>query len=499
LNPRQCLHGTGTFAGYALAVMLLCAAVGWLAARITAGWLLSEADQQLARVEANQPLWQWHPRKPRDLIAGRAFGTATVTRGADALSITSTDGTPFELGLPVDGSLDLAHWPMLQVQWQSSAAGVLGVIWGLGHTQTCMALLANRLTPDTRILRIDLRDLPWKSSGGVNCKPPGVAQMLRLRVQIAPHAMLRLSSVALLTIEPTVRAQDKPIDLPRDGIEQAIASAQNLAMPRFRLPHGIGAEAMLALRDELRARWPAALIVPTGATPVPPAQTSHAITGWIGYLFYLLALVWLAVRPPTGRWRPWLEVTGCLLGPLWVVVGLHWGLYPTPLGLLTFGSGLVFALFIERRHLPRLWRWPPKGRDWLLPLATLPVTLALIALYGHQLQPLPLANVLTYLAWAWLQQWLMLVVLLRRFEQICGHRTALAILLVALAFALLHTPNGMLMQLCLVAELWWGWCFLRSRSVLLVTLAHAACALLVESGLVGGLVRSLEVGARFFL
>jgi hypothetical protein len=58
----------------------------------------------------------------------------------------------------------------------------------------------------------------------------------------------------------------------------------------------------------------------------------------------------------------------------------------------------------------------------------------------------------------------------------------------------------MLMQLCFVGELWWAWCYLRSRSVLPVALAHATCALLVESGLAGGaLLRSLEVSARFFL
>jgi membrane protease YdiL (CAAX protease family) len=111
---------------------------------------------------------------------------------------------------------------------------------------------------------------------------------------------------------------------------------------------------------------------------------------------------------------------------------------------------------------------------------------------------LPLGHVLAYFGWAWLQQWLMLIVIMRRFEQVL-YRPAWAVLATAIVFALLHTPNGMLMQLCFVGELWWAWCFLRSRSVLPIALAHAACALLVESGLVGGLVRSLEVSARFFL
>nr|WP_225578380.1 CPBP family intramembrane glutamic endopeptidase [Rhodanobacter sp. 7MK24] len=103
-----------------------------------------------------------------------------------------------------------------------------------------------------------------------------------------------------------------------------------------------------------------------------------------------------------------------------------------------------------------------------------------------------------YLSWALLQQWLMLVVVMRRLESKQVHGT-FAVLLTALVFALMHTPNGALMQLCLLAELWWAWCFQRSRALLPVAAAHATCALLVEAGLEGGLLRSLEVSARFFL
>ncbi|QAU22686.1 CPBP family intramembrane metalloprotease [Dyella sp. M7H15-1] len=493
------MQGVGILAGYVLAAVILCIALGWVAARMIAIRLLEQANEQFALLQSHQPLWQWHLRKPRDLIAGRAFGHATVVRDAGALSIISTDGTLFELGLPIDGALDLAHWPILQAQLQSSAAGTLGLMWGTGHVPTCLTPTAIALTPDTRSLHIDLRGLAWQSVNGGTCQPPDVAQMLRLRVQIPAHAVLHLSSIALWTTEPTSHAHDVLIDLPNSDIEQVSASVQNIAMPQFRLPHGISAETMLALRDELRAHWPAALIVPAGATPQAAIPTSHTIANWVGCMFYLMALAWLAAHPPHGLWRPWLEMAGCLLGPLWLVMGLHWGLYATPLAVLAFSGGLAYALFIERHHLPCLWRWPSNGRDWLWPLITIPVTLWLIVLAGHKLQPLPPVHVLTYFGWAWLQQWLMLVVLLRRLEQITGHRPKLAILAVALIFALLHAPNGMLMQLCLVAELWWAWCFLRSRSVLTVGLAHATCALLVQSGLVGGLVRSLEVSARFFL
>ncbi|HUA80951.1 MAG TPA: type II CAAX endopeptidase family protein [Dyella sp.] len=490
-------------AGYALAAVLICLALSRLAARITGHRLLDQAQQQLADVQTNQPLWQWRLRKPHDLIAGRAFGNATVAHDDDALLVSSDDGTPFELGLPVAWSLDLKHWSVLQLQLRSSAPGTLGLVWQGNRQPPCLALAAGRLTPDVRTLRIDLRGLAWKSAEKGDCAAPGTAQMLRLRIQLPAHATLLISSAGLLTTEPMPRLQDATVDIPANATQQDVDRVadrvQSWPMPLFHLPHGADAETMLAMRDRLRARWPAALIVPAGApleartaTPFPKA------VAWSICAVYLLALAWLAWRPVKGRLRPWVELAGCLLGPLWLVAGLHWGLRPTPLGITAFGAGMAFALAIERRHWSRLWHLPVSGRDWLWPLATVPVTVLLIAFYGHALQPLSLLHMLAYVAWAWLQQWLMLIVLLRRFEQI-RVRPSWAIVLVALVFALLHTPNGMLMQLCFVGELWWAWCFLRSRSVLPVALAHTVCALLVESGLSGSLVRSLEVSARFFL
>jgi hypothetical protein len=488
-------------AGYALVAVVACIALGWLAARITAAHLLDQAQQQWARVQAGQPLWQWSLQQPHDLIAGRAFGHATVAREDGALAITSEDGTPFELGLPIAWSLDLRHWAILQLQLQSSAAGTLGLIWQGGQAPACLALAAHALTPDMRGLRIDLRSLAWKSASQGDCAAPGVAHMLRLRVQIPRGASLHLASAELLTTEPVPRLEDVSIELPatKDADRVVVQRAQTWPMPLFRLPDGISAETMLTLRDRLRARWPAALIVPADTTPqARPAPSTHVAVMWTACIIYLLALVWLALRPLEGPWRPWLDIAGCLLGPLWLVVGLHWGLRPTPIGVMAFGGGLAYALAIERHHWPRLWRCPPAAIDWLWPLAMLPVAGLLIFFYGHALRPLLPGHVVAYFAWAWLQQWLMLAVLLRRFEQILP-RPGWAIVPVALVFALLHTPNGMLMQLCFVGELWWAWSYVRSRSVLPIALAHASCALLVESGLTGGLLRSLEVSARYFL
>jgi hypothetical protein len=502
LNATRRLTTAWAAAGYLLAAVIVCVALSALAARITAAQLRDQAQWQLARVQASQPLWEWRFRKLHDLIAGRAFGNAKVSVDDDVLTIISTDGTPYELGLPIAWSLDLAHWPLLQLEFKSSDRGELGFVVTNPSGVSCVALAADALSPETASLRIDLRGLTWKTASGAPCPTPGAVQMLRLRIQTHEHATLRLTSASLLTTEPTQPPQQSAIDLPDEvtgtGIDQFVDRAQNMAMPLFHLPDGIDAEAMLSLRDQLRARWPAALIVPAGVTPHAVTPSSHNSIWWAACVVYLLALVWLAFKPFKGNWRAWFEIAGCLLGPLWLIAGLHWGLYPTPLGLTAFGAGLLFAIFIERRHLPRLWRWPSSRRDWLWPFAPFVMTVLLTILYGHTLSLLPLGHVLAYFGWAWLQQWLMLIVIMRRLEQVL-YRPAWAVLATAIVFALLHTPNGMLMQLCFVGELWWAWCFLRSRSVLPIALAHAACALLVESGLVGGLVRSLEVSARFFL
>ncbi|PMQ02948.1 hypothetical protein DyAD56_21995 [Dyella sp. AD56] len=97
-----------------------------------------------------------------------------------------------------------------------------------------------------------------------------------------------------------------------------------------------------------------------------------------------------------------------------------------------------------------------------------------------------------------MQQWAVLALVMGRLERTGLPRTTV-ILVTASLFGLLHTPNGSLMQLCALAELWWAWSFMRSPRLFPIALAHAASALLVESGLTGHLLRSLEVSARFFL
>jgi membrane protease YdiL (CAAX protease family) len=102
---------------------------------------------------------------------------------------------------------------------------------------------------------------------------------------------------------------------------------------------------------------------------------------------------------------------------------------------------------------------------------------------------------LLYIGWAFVQQWVILAVVAALLARALPRPAA--VLLAALAFALLHTPNGLLMQLCFVAELGWAWWYLHHRALLPVALAHAFSALLLQACLAGGILRSLEVSARF--
>lgn len=486
--------------GAALVLALLLWTLPMLAARITAAHLLAEARQELATLRSNQPLWCWRLRKPHDLIAGRAFGQARLTRGADAVRITSLDGTPFELGLPIASAVDLAHWPILQLELSSDAAGTLGLIRASDAT-ICTAATATHLSPPAGTLRIDLRRLDWRLPQGGACPSPATAQMLRLRVQIPAGAVLAWRSAALLSDAPWSPAPLARIDLPDDHTSAAISpAAERSATPLFHLPASLSAEDMLALRDRLSLRWPAALVVAGDADNLnaPASPASAAWFGWAACAAYLLLLLGLGRRSARRPVHAGLEAAACLAGPLWLVVGLQWGLGLLEPGVAAAIGAVLYAATLTWRQRPADWRW--RGSDWqswLGPLALLPVTVLLVLVAGHGFKPATPIHALAYIAWACLQQWLMLAVVLPRLQRLLP-QPHWAILFTAALFALLHTPNGRLMQLCLLAECWWGGCFLRSRRLLPIAVAHAACALLVEAGLVGGLLRSLEVSARFF-
>jgi Type II CAAX prenyl endopeptidase Rce1-like len=505
LNTARATHRIVAATGFLLAAALLLWAMAGLSAWVTREQLMHDARLELTTLHEGRPLWQWPLRQPGDLVASRAFGQADVARDANGLRFTSRDGSLFELGLPLSGPVDLYHWPLLRLRLHSSADGVLGLSYQAGEFgETCAAADAWQISPGASEPLIDLRTLHWLSASGASCQPPGVVTyMLRLRPQLPAHAALQIGQAALLADEPP--ALSARIDA--DAADIRLAASQDALTlkpapyraPLVRLPDGASAESMLSLRDRVRERWPAALIVPFGQS-LSPAH-ANAMPPWVDWAAcgpYLAWLLWLTWRQTREIAHPWIEVATIAAGPLWLIAGLRWGAQISVPGVIAFIASLVYAGQGEWRRRPVNWSWWGQSwADWLWPLVPLPVTAALMMADGHGLIRLDPGHMLGYLGWALLQQWAMLAVVIGRLRHTRLPQPVI-ILITAGLFGLLHTPNGSLMQLCLLAELWWAWRFLRSPRLVPIALAHAACALLVESGLTGHLLRSLEVSARFF-
>ncbi len=477
-------------AGWLLAVVISLLAFRLIASALTAQYLAQQARSELARLQAGQPLWQWTFSTTEDLVAGRAFGPAEVQAVDGGLRVSSRDGMPFELGLPIGRGLDLMHWPILRLDRDDGEPVTLRVVWQATGAAACIGA---PIVWSEAHLDVDLRVVHAAVSGSGPCMPAMNAGMLRLRIDMArgQHLVLRHAALAApdpRALVPTAEAQARSF--------HSWHRHPATAVPIVRLSATASAEQMLARRDQAKAWRPAAIVIVDGmSVEGRPVGLLPSWLRWAGAVAYALVLLVLSRRP-----RPaWQTLLAGLLGPLLLIAGLQWGQRPSGPAVIAFGAALAFAFRIQTRGTPPGWRWLGAWRSasWWWPLALIPVALAVCLIWGHPLEPMRPRRALVYLGWAALQQWLILGFGLGQLEKLLP--TPWAVLVAALLFALLHVPNGALMQLCFLAELAWAWCFTRQRALLPIALAHAACALLVGAGLIGDGLRSLEVSARFFL
>ena len=206
-----------------------------LSAWITQGQLLRDARQQLTTLREGQPLWQWTLRKPGDLVAGRAFGQADIASDADGLDFTSRDGSPFELGLPLSGPVDLRHWPLLRLRLESNAAGTLGLSYQASEaSDACAAIDAVPISPGLTEQLIDLRALSWHGAHDASCPSPDVVSyMLRLRPHLPAQATLHLAQAALLANEPP----GLPTTINTDAADFRLPSTHTLTPLPTTIPH----------------------------------------------------------------------------------------------------------------------------------------------------------------------------------------------------------------------------------------------------------------------
>jgi hypothetical protein len=466
----------GTAVAAALLAVASLFALPWLAATVVRGAIERDGANDRAAYTAGSSPWRWHLRDPDDVVAGRAFGGGRLDAASNGLRVRATDGTPFEIGLPLRRQADLRALTTLRLEAFASARGH----YGLAVRQTLQAPVVHAdlgdLAPEglSRTLRLDR--MKWLDAAGHTVNMPVRAAMLRLTATLPASQTLTVREAALAP---------PPTWLPPSAMA---------------LPDGLTAEALLDWRDARLATSPTASFGDAQAQPSAPAWQP-----WAAPLLYLLLLMIVpaivsatnpmdAVAARHARAGP-IEALLVIVGPLWLIVGLGLSARPAAPGVAMFLLGVAYAIFLAvRRRLPR-WHWLGAWRAAGWPLLALPVTVAIIAVAGHAPVWPTAGRALLYVGWAFLQQWLILAVVAALLARALPR--PLAVLLAALTFALLHTPNGLLMQLCFVAELGWAWWYLHHRALLPVALAHAFSALLLQACLTGGILRSLEVSARF--
>lgn len=494
-----------SFVGVLVAVAI-AAGLFALASAITRLHVGHAADRAIALYRHGSSPWQWTLRGRRDLVAQRVFGTAGLVPVARGLRLTSRGGT-YEVGLPLRGTADLRRTALLTVDMRSTAPLELrAVIRRTLSSPECMAVLSGA----PRQQAWNLRTLEWTHPDGRRCVTPDKAAMLRLNVHQASGRSLLLQRVALRpTAGLALPDPDHPLRLRagvpvRAQLASLLPESPDSRWPVLEAPATLSPQRLLAWRDAIGRRDPSAVLLPHGwrvprPLPVPASSTSsHLAVRVLLDLAYAVVLILLLWRRPGVRMRPWIDIGSSLLGPLCVIVGLQIGSPVDATHVLALPMGVLYAVALGIREHSADWRWFGSWPARVAPQALLLPTAILVLLFGHAWRTPAPQQVLTYLAWALLQQWLVLAFVMRRLESAL-HRPVTALLGTATLFALMHTPNARLMLLCFGAELFWGWCFLRWRALLPIAVAHAACALWLQAAVGDGWLRSLGISARYFM
>ncbi len=485
---------------FAATALLLAAALAWIGNTLTARALERHAERAAAAYASGHSPWRWQPRRARDVVAGRVFGDGTLRPSSAGLLLRLASSQPVQIGLPLSVPMDFVRLPRLRLELGADAPIALALAGRQTLDGPAYYAPVTVLKPGAATLDLAIDALPWVIADR-RVPPPARFAMLRLTVQGAPGATLTLRRIELLPpralpLGIAALAAAQPYDR-----FVAMPAQTTLALPVVILPPALDASALLATRDRIRARAPAAVIVPQGdldsvlaaavAGPPPPtAATPPLLPPGLA----LLALAVLLRPPRQPRLRALIEAAVALIPAAWLIIGMHYDGRIDRADAAMIAVGLVYAAVLEWRARPRDWTLLAPARLWIVPL--LPALAALAAwaaLHGVAPEPLP---ALRYLGWALLQQFMLQVIVARRLQ--CAGNRGIATLATATLFALLHAPNTPLMLLTFAGGLLWTAWFLRRRALLPVAFAHAAAALLI-----GGLVapdtwlRSLEVGARY--
>ena len=473
----------------ALAALALAAALALLGNALTRAGVAHQGEQAWADWRAARSPWRWTLRQPRDVVAGRAFGVGRVSAGTDALSVAFAGGA-LQLGLRLARPAPLRQAPLLALHLARSQALPLSIVVRRALTAPACVATAGRLPATAGTLRIDLAALHWHCADAPAAMP-GRAAMLRLQIAGPAGARIALRGAALLPA--ALVAPTAPLPWPAwRAAAPAIGSVPVVWLPaRF-------SSRLLAQRDALWQRDPAAVALPAGVLPHGPAAATMP-WGWIAIALcaLLILLTWRGSRHLARRPAWLLQALAAMLPVLLVAFGIGDSQTPDLRSGMLIALALGYALLLTLREDAALrpWHWlGPARAMWLPLLPAVPAAILWLLQARHAPQAVDFAR---YLPWAALQQFLLLAVVARRLDAALARRTA-TVLAVAALFALGHAPNTALMLLAFAAGLWWAWCFLRGSALLPVVLAHALCGTLLQASTGdSGWLRSLAIGARY--
>jgi len=464
-------------AAIVMAVALLFLVLPRFAASVVHTAIERDSAVDRAAFARGESPWAWCFRDAGDVVAGRAFGAGKLSSSPQGLVVQARAPTGFEIGLPLRRDADLARTAAFHLDAEASAPGRYGLT--VRQTLDSPGLRAELGTLGPGPLAknaVGLDQLAWADERGAAVPAPHRVAMLRLRVQLPVGETLTLRDARLTSID----------------------APASLALAATVLPTGLTAEAMIGWRDKARARD--ALVI-FGDGDIPPRAadapgTDGTASGWKAWLLPSLYLLLLIARHRLRRGSAGpTDAALAVLGPVAFIAGLGLSFHPAPSEVALFVLGVAYAgLLAAQRRLPS-WGWLAGWRVGWVPAVALPAALVVAAIAGHAPAWPPIGRVLVYLAWATFQQWLILAVVAGLLDR--SWPRPLAILGTATVFALLHTPNGLLMQLCFVGELGWAWWYLRHRALVPVAVAHALSAVVLQACVSGGALRSLEVSARY--
>ncbi|MGB4860060.1 MAG: CPBP family glutamic-type intramembrane protease [Dokdonella sp.] len=453
------------------------------------------AQQRILASTSELPIARWSMTNADDIIAGRVFGDADTRFDEAGLHVTSR-GVAVEFGIRLDGPLDLARFGLVSVAVDSDVGSRFQ--WSVYFQDSTTPCRSEPLTVvDGRIVsRLD--QIAWQ------CKLPSRPAAISLRIVVDAR---RGASVTFrdFSLSPVVALQlpepdSIPLVAPGDDLvnaESRLDTLPNSIQPLVIVQPEWRDAATLRLREDLRSAVPAVVAISgAGVANASPASKSLTFNAtWL--LLALLVVAWL--RPPKSpRWRVVARVGAALLMPLWLSVGLRLGTSFSFVDCSFVAAGVIYlGVLIWQRGQP--WKWIGKPAAWLIPTASVAMTLVLAMLIPRENGPEVPDSIaaLRYLGWAAIQQMIVLRIVADRIAGL-GWSAKWVSLSAASAFALLHAPNQALMLLTLGGGLLWNWNWQRHRALLPNVVAHALCGLIASAAIDRSWLWSAEIGSRFF-